>query len=177
MVRSLILGALALSFALPASAKKWAYKYQIQPTFGVKASCDVQGESELSQIRLYFDDTVAASRQVTPTLVKLTVCILGGSFIKDFFTLPLPSEILMPSEPLRTQTISVQHELFDAVEMTRTDDRTLKLRFLKKGQPWSLIDQLIVGFSIENKRKKMQTLKLHLVKQDKWIEAKLRLIE
>lgn len=175
MVRSLKVFVAALLLAAPAvQARTWAYKFQIQPVFGVNASCNQGGERELSQIRLYFDDAVAGSRAVTPTLVKLTVCLLGGGYVKDFFTLPIPSEVFMPSAPLRTQTVSVQHESFDAVEMTRLSPQSLKLRFLKRGAPWSLIDELIVGF---DGRKKMQSLRLHLVKQNKWIDASLRLVE
>lgn len=175
MVRSLKLVIAAALLAAPAAqAKTWAYKFQIQPVFGVNASCTQGGEKELSQIRLYFDDAVVNSRAVTPTLVKLTVCLLGGGYVKDFFTLPIPSEVLKPAAALRTQTVSVQHENFDAVEMTRLSSQSLKLRFLKRGAPWSVIDELIVDFDA---RKKMQGLRLHLVKQNKWISASLRLVE
>lgn len=158
-------------------AKSWAYKFQIQPSLGVKTECSDEGQEQLSQIRLYFDDAKVSSRPVTPALAKLSVCLLGGKFVKDFFTLPLPSESLQPSEPVQTRTVSVQDKNFDTVEMRRLADNKLSLRFLKKGTVWPLIGEVRLEYVVRGGKKDLSALHLHLTKYNKWVKAPLRLKE
>lgn len=179
MKAKFLLGLALILSALEVQAKVTSYKYAIIPSFGILNSCKPEGKRQLSQIRLEIDeDAWNENQNVVVATAKITVCTLGGGFLKDTFDIPLPKEFFVVQSKVTMGNRILGGDFFTALTMKPTGTKDLyEISYMTQQGPWNTVNPITVHDGRSAGYKAPDAINLRVVQRNMWLKTKLRLIE
>lgn len=165
-----------LLFATAASAETLVYKYQIDSSFGISKTCEVKGETERSQVRIYLSrEQLSTEQDFILAQVKITACIWGGNFLKESYDLEVPRFLFTPAETLHGG-FYLNNGALAGIVIEQLNDGRWRVRYYKdKKTVWNKINP--IEFTMNTEQNYPQSIRFFIPEKNKWIESDLRLIE
>ncbi|WP_413613029.1 hypothetical protein [Bdellovibrio sp. HCB-110] len=170
------LAPLFLLFTSSAFAQTLVYKYQIASSFGIGTTCEVRGETERSQVRIYIKEELLQSNQdFVLAQVKVTACIWGGNFLKESYDLAIPRFFFTPAETLNG-AFELSEGPLAGIVIKQIQQNQWRFRYFKDSKTaWNQINP--IEFTMNPEKNHPQQIRFFVPDKNKWIEADLRLIE